>query len=726
MQDNYTGPPLCAAALCSPPLSLIRDCSAALARDGERCASTARSLPLLLMARTALWLPVLPDATTSTTSSSSSSVSLLHACWWLWRARLAARHRELLGRLSASLLQEEGRCLDCALAAPLPPLLAALLNIEKARWLAAQDRVREARALMQTVREQMGFSVALTGRMGRRTKYQTFDVAQLVLQVERDDVEADEVNAAALPEDGSSGLLEETAKAKQVALDEDNPLLEKVRLTDGQKELDSMKLASAAQQAAVLTESLMALRDGARDDHSGHLALPFVVAVMELHRDWTLFTAALYCRSHLELLHNKTRDRAVLQLDVLQQQWGDGDGISSSDAAVMKRFRWFWSVPFPARHALRLETAKAFLSIGAAATAADMFRALGRTHELVKCLVVTGRVEEAEKHVLDLLANEGASNDATAAVADKYELLCLLADLREDESLLHRAWEESGQKCSMAMRALARKAQARGDHEHCVEYYANALRVNACFPESQFSMGCSLIQLKRYEEAAAAFAAAVHAFQDDGQAWANLSSALRMCGRMEECLIAAQQAARHSNRDWRVWSNLLQLGVEMKRPAVTANALRQLLQLQGSSLQLSLHSSALLSLHSCEEWRTHTTVYAALLDDLIATLPQEQMPYALRADVRFAAGDFANGLLDCGRHARLCAAVLQRDPTDASSWKLYARCYADYALKVAQHAPADAKPLAMTISNTLQSCPFHQSHPDTAALVSALEKLKNV
>jgi hypothetical protein len=51
-----------------------------------------------------------------------------------------------------------------------------------------------------------------------------------------------------------------------------------------------------------------------------------------------------------------------------------------------------WGCPLPLRPALLLEAARAFLRIGAAATAADMFRRLGRTREEMSCLVVQGKV----------------------------------------------------------------------------------------------------------------------------------------------------------------------------------------------------------------------------------------------------------------------------------------------------------------------------------------------
>ena len=55
----------------------------------------------------------------------------------------------------------------------------------------------------------VGLSLKLTGRLGRRTKYQVFDVAQLVLDVENREVQVVEVKKA---EENVEGINEEEFK----------------------------------------------------------------------------------------------------------------------------------------------------------------------------------------------------------------------------------------------------------------------------------------------------------------------------------------------------------------------------------------------------------------------------------------------------------------------------------------------------------------------------------
>lgn len=670
VQDNYTGPAV-TASLCDAHERVIIEVSRSLQSDGERCASTARSIHLLWMARRALYSEKSPSP-----------------CWWLWRARACARHRELLDGRSGSLWKDEDEALINAQS------LGVTVDLERVRWLVAQDRLKEAKRILSDVRDKMGLVVRLTGKMGRRTKYQTFDVAQLVVEVEKDEEEAEAAGV-------DLGIVE-------IGHEEDNPLLERIRLSDGEDV--SRGGLTCDQQAEVLLEGLVASKEGARDEQRAQVALPYVVAVVEGRRDWAVHTAALWVRSALEGHWNKTRDRAALQMDALSKQWGDGDGCASLSPACTRRMRYFWTLPFPSRHELRYEAAKAFLRLGAASSAAELFHALGRTEDEARSLVVCGRAKEAEQCVLDVIAKS----------PERYELLCWLADLRGDPSLLEKAWKESGQKCAVAMRQLGRHHHRAQRWDEAAQCFELALMINSGYPEIHFQLGVARLQLGLYQEAAGSFAAAVHGLPEDGQAWANLSVALQQCGKLEEALTAAEQACRHAGRDWRMWENMLKMARLAGKVRLVARACRQMCLLHGDVPLVALAWLV-------EAGDIPPAELKTILDQWIDEKPDDARLYALRAEHYATQKDGPNTLLDCGRQLRLLKARLQHDVHDGDKWRVLVLCLVRYAqFVVALGQPRDAKSLIESIKLLKLSVPQQSNHPNTHLLDEAIESMQTL
>lgn len=278
VQHCVTGPALPAAlAQCSPRAQ--RAAARALLLS-PRCSS---ALPLLWLARALLFHPLLDptpasshaaaaaddtasshaaasDGTASSHAASSddtaSSHAVVAAAAALWRARLLAHARELAqDEQRRDSWPEELRCWRAV-----PGHLQ-----EKALALGGQDRWAEALRLVARRKQQLGLRAALSGRLGKRTKYQTFECAQLVLLVERDDLDAEE--------DDSDAPAPEHDEPEEVKLEADSILLEPGRGQEGEPEL------TPEQQSILVLEGLCVARRHARDELTLGLALPYVEQV---------------------------------------------------------------------------------------------------------------------------------------------------------------------------------------------------------------------------------------------------------------------------------------------------------------------------------------------------------------------------------------------------------------------------------------------------------------
>lgn len=632
VQHNLTGPPLSPClVLCSEPVG--RAAAEALGAGGERVASSAGALVLLVVARAVLF---------------DSTLDMVGPPVWLWRARWYAQHRQLLpGRLppDSELL--------CLLRAPPSPSLL----LERVRCLIAAERFPEARISLADAMQQAGLvGVHLTGIMGRRTKYQTFDVAQLVLHVEETTL-------------GPSTEVEREQVA-EVGHEEDNPLREKPLLNTATGAVELPPL-TAHQQCVLLVACVLAAKEEAHDEQTVVLALPWANAVLEQHRHWTVHSAALFVRSLLEAQWSKTRDRAALQLQVLLDQWADGDGLAASDVGTMHRLEHVFTSPMPPRYVLQVETARAYTRIGAASSAAALYAAVGMQRQRVSCLVMSGQSAEASAVVRDLLVK--------AEGAERWELLCLQGDVEGKPDYWEQAWTESAGKCPLAMRMAGRARAAVGDWEGAAERLAKALEVNSAHPESQFTLGTALMHLGRFKEAIAPLAAAAHQLTEDGQAWANLAAALQACNQSGPALTAAQQAARHRPRDHRILENLMALGRLEGQLSVVVHAATRLCELRHESKPERMPRGALVAVLESPVDQALPPHTRELFDQVVegwAALPD---PYLMRARLHARQNRPRDALLDAARATRLLKAALAADPDSATARQMMVAHLPDHA-----------------------------------------------
>ena len=204
-------------------------------------------------------------------------------------------------------------------------------------------------------------------------------------------------------------------------------------------------------------------------------------------------------RALLEGAWFKTRDRAALQLQALLDQWADGDGLDPSSPQTAHRLQHVFgedpslvivgfyllisflsllsAAPMPSRAVLQLETARAYLRVGAVSSAAELFERLGRTKDRIQCLVASGRSQAAGQLVRDLLVE--------AEGGERWELLCLQGDLDQQPLLWQQAWQESNGACPLAMRLAGRRSLALSDWEQAQHQLFLALQVNSAHPEAQ-------------------------------------------------------------------------------------------------------------------------------------------------------------------------------------------------------------------------------------------------
>ena len=380
-----------------------------------------------------------------------------------WRARVNFLHQRVLGDESATLHDAIYKAISEA-----RPAVASRdrdtqgrLTIEQGVILTYYGQDNKALQVFQTAGKEVGLEWVLTGALGRRTKFQTFDVSQLVVLANGRNREAN--NSQYTPQPTTLDLNDDT-------------LLEKVSFTSVEKlaptyeiplSLSSLDPSNPSPLHPLDSTILLALTTCIKNTNpDGGLTMeemaPYAARVLSHPRNWTVHTMALLLRTRLEHTKSRTVQRSVLQLQALVDQLVDeigpvSNGISApkssflpkpSDptetASTRVRLAYAWQLLLPSRWDLEAELAQRWISLGALKTALEIFEILEMWDKVAMCYAGIGRQDRASEVLLQQL-------DKTPSDA---KLWSLLGDVEKNPEYWEKAWEVSGGRYARAKRAL--------------------------------------------------------------------------------------------------------------------------------------------------------------------------------------------------------------------------------------------------------------------------------
>ena len=504
-----------------------RRCIEELSKGGEPAYHLAKSTAFLVVAKSLL---------------SRNYAHLKSVAWWRLRAEFV--HQQLLDEVVAvpddhfidveKLEKEmEHGNQDKDLIGRLlleKGLLRHLLHLDK---LAREDFIKAARV--------MELKYELTGAMGKRTKFQQEDVAQLVLLAEsrfRMDNPSipptSEGTVPSLPETlelNDDTLLEKTEYTSSAPADSSSPFSHLDR--------NSQPALHPLDQCILLGLCLNIKNTSPQHGLTTSQMFPYVSRVISHPVNWSVHTMALLLRSRLEASRTRTVERSTLQLQALIDQ------MPTSDSTPQERLAYFWCIGLPSSWEMEREVAKRYASLGVVKSAMEVFERLEMWEDVVHCWQALERPDKGLEIVRDLL--EGKKEEVDAVVlrgkeakrnvkpvldrARKAKLWCLLGDLESERAVEHyeKAWEVSGHTSGRAMRSLGGYWFARGEFDRAIDYLKRATVINPLYSRSWFILGCACLRQERLEEARDAFIRCVSIDDEDSESWNNLASAyLRM------------------------------------------------------------------------------------------------------------------------------------------------------------------------------------------------------
>lgn len=443
----------------------------------------------------------------------------------------------------------------------------------------------KARADLERAATENGFEFALTGKLGKRTKFQERDISQLVVLAKSADKNASGESTA--NEQGDN-------KAKPVAPKNlelnDDTLLESIAFAkeDHQTKEKSMTVQDESSLSPTLASIdpsnqpmlnpldsciLLALASAITNTSPEHgltreETLPYATRVLEGgSSNWQVYTQALLVRSRIEGYKSRTVERSVLQMQALVDQviadTESADASLANDASAAddtsteqpttflpkpeksesapaaERLEFIWTLNFSTRWSLEAELASRWVNLGGLRTALDIYERLHMWAEVALCYAATDREDKAK-----LIVRRQLYEPTNKDVEDEHEkfegpelsplppdaprLFCILGDIDNDPSMYERAWEVSNNRYARAQRSLARHYMSMKPPslEEAEEAYRKSLQINRLNHGAWFALGCVQLELEKWDDAIESFTRTIQLEESDAEAWSNLAAAL--------------------------------------------------------------------------------------------------------------------------------------------------------------------------------------------------------
>jgi hypothetical protein len=431
---------------------------------------------------------------------------------------------------------------------------------------------KEASNFARLAAEEVGLEWELTGRKGKRTKWQVDEKTQLVVlardhhsaerkQGKQDKIEEVQQQEGAVPENfalNDDTLLERTAfspiiiKSSKEGTGND---LSSIDPSD-QPKISSFSQSVLLSLALATLPAPTSLMNLSADVLSTSQISSFVSRVLLDSQNWSVHSMALLLRCRAEAGRSRTVERGVLQMQALVDQLKDGSpteisAISSAVkpqdvASARDRLLQFHSLGLPPSWEMEKELAVRYMSLGIVKSALEIFTRLEMWEEVARCWMSLERPDRGVEIIKELLSggkseSEVVMNERKGQGArlfkggEKYQakLWCTLGELERNPEHYERAWEISGKTSSRAQRSLGAVYYSSNEFDKCRTSLRLALQINPLFPRTWFMLGCCEMRLEDWKGAQESFGRAVGLESDDAQSWSNLASCHLRRGEVE-------------------------------------------------------------------------------------------------------------------------------------------------------------------------------------------------
>lgn len=487
--------------------------------------------------------------------------------------------------------------------------------LESANNYILLGRADLAKTAIKEATQVSGLTFALSGALGKRTKFQEKSVSQMVVLAKSNSANDDD---------------EDTAKPQALPLNNDT-LLEEIKFTreeSGKEEAsselpqvladlipDNQPQLNPLDQIILLAEATLKDAFSPVDTLTSEEIMPFASRVIsDKSTNWQIYTQALLVRSRIEIHRSRTMERGILQLQALADQVisdttyaatekeaaeesQEEDGIptiaisapgqdktaaappssipttflpaptEADSAPADARLRYVHALSTPPRWHLESELAFAWASVGSLVSAQEIFCRLRLWAEVALCLASAAAYGDED--------GRGSGGDDKARGIARWRLFCRTGETLETcksledeensigDAVLHlKPADFQGPERKPAPSDAPRLWCILGDLENEPSHYERAWEIsNRHFSRAQRSLGEYYIGKGQWEKAQEAYKKATSVNRLNPEMWGRLGDISLRLQRFEDAAEAFTRSIGSANdevggEDAKTWSNL--------------------------------------------------------------------------------------------------------------------------------------------------------------------------
>ncbi|OBA18987.1 TPR-like protein [Metschnikowia bicuspidata var. bicuspidata NRRL YB-4993] len=558
-----------------------------------------------------------------------------------WRARALQVHLSVLSEPSDILASVTSSLLNAdlveALSSAEDPELSRHVHLvyllESARNGIHAQTEHLAEPFLHKAADVAQLQFVLTGAKAKRTKFQTFHTASLVLLAKSKDAgiyttseaqhtpESFDLNSDLLlekPQYESLGDVapEEEPNTKKLRLDnvshftqEGKRLLPISMTPDGipadLRELDPNNQPSLSDLDNVqLLLRLTTIRQttpvgNSMVEEELSAIVNRIVFSTPKTTNWTVFGRTLWERSSLETNKARTVERGILQMTSLVEEVGVNiksrmipqaqDSKEAESSAVSSRLRFIHQLPLMAQWTMDSKLAEKYMSLGVLKSAIEIYERLNLMTEAALCYAAVDDEVQAEKLLKERIRTHPEDSRA----------ISILGDIRQDPALWEKAWDIG--KYAKAKASLSRfyykpptHTGLQRDLETSISHMQDCLSASPLSYENWFFYGCCGLEGQNFELASEAFTRCVSLDDTQTHAWSNLASALLRLDKTRQAFTALKRALQQgegSKRSWRIFENYLTVAAKLGEWNEVLHATKELIEIgkeSGSEVKVDI------------------------------------------------------------------------------------------------------------------------------------------
>lgn len=252
--------------------------------------------------------------------------------------------------------------------------------------------ITKAKDHISSASEILGLDYNLVGKLGKRTKYQTTDIAQLAVEItlaDRNDINRPEIEDITIPQNFG---LNDDVRLDQVAFSE---------------KTDSIKLPNTEQKLilTIIQQQLISSPDDLRSEE----ILPLLDTILNQKNTYTVRIMALLERCRLESKHKRTIERCLKQCEDIINHF------SNVDPPAFNRIGDVFGTAMLPIWEIQAEYADILMSFGLVKNSLDVYLKIQLWEEVIGCYAILGMREKAAEIIRQQLE-----------VKPTVKLMCLL------------------------------------------------------------------------------------------------------------------------------------------------------------------------------------------------------------------------------------------------------------------------------------------------------------